>query len=179
MQSGIDIELMYGNGADDFGEAPAKGGSQFFALSSTGKDLNRFAGNITLMHKFSPKLEAILELFYGSQEAGDIQPAPQFIIEDAEWYGSFVALRYQLNPNLHLNTRAEWVKDKVGANVQFSGSPGEVYALTTNLDWQINPYFNIIPELKYDRYDGNGLPLFANKTENSQLLALVNLVFKF
>ena len=179
MQSGIDIELMYGNGADDFGEAPAKGGSQFFALSSTGKNLNRFAGNITLMHQFSPKLEAILELFYGSQEAGDIQPAPQFIIEDAEWYGSFVALRYQLNPNLHLNTRAEWVKDKVGANVQFSGSPGEVYALTTNLDWQINPYFNIIPELKYDRYDGNGLPLFANKTENSQLLALVNLVFKF
>jgi hypothetical protein len=179
MQTGIDIELMYGNGADDFGEAPAKGGSQFFALSSTDKDLNRFAGNITLMHQFSPKLEGILELFYGSQEAGDIQPAPQFIIEDAEWYGSFVALRYQLNPNLHLNTRAEWVKDKVGANVQFAGSPGEVYALTTNLDWQINPYFNIIPELKYDRYDGNGLPLFANKTENSQLLALVNLVFKF
>ena len=179
MQSGIDIEMIYGNGADDFGEAPAKGGSQYFALSSTGKDLNRFVGNITLMHQVTPKLEGILELFYGSQEGGDIKAGPQFIVDDAEWYGAFTALRYQINPQLHANTRLEWVNDKVGANLFFAGSPGKVYSLTANLDWQINPYINIIPELKYDRYDGNGLPLFANKTENSQLLGLVNLVIKF
>ncbi|MDF1689152.1 MAG: outer membrane beta-barrel protein [Cycloclasticus sp.] len=100
-------------------------------------------------------------------------------MEDAQWYGSFIALRYQLQPGLHLNTRAEWVKDKIGANAFFAGSPGEVYSLTANLDWQINPYLNIIPEFKYDQYDGNGLPLFANKTENNQLLGMVNIVFKF
>jgi hypothetical protein len=179
MGSGIDIELMFGNGADDFGEAPAKGGSQFFALSSSGKDLDRFAGNITFMHQFDPKLEGILELYYGSQEGGDIKAGPQFIVKDAEWYGTFVALRYQLQPNLHTNTRIEWVKDKVGANALFAGSPGKVYSFTANLDWQINPYLNIIPELKYDQYAGNGLPLFGNKTEDNQLLGLLNIVFKF
>ncbi|PCH85715.1 MAG: hypothetical protein COB89_01550 [Piscirickettsiaceae bacterium] len=179
MRTGIDLEMIYGNGADDFGEAPAKGGSQFFALSSSGKDLDRFTGNITLMHQFSPRLEAILEFFYGSQEGGDIKAAPQFIVEDAEWYGSFAAFRYQLQPDLHVNTRIEWVKDKVGANALFAGSPGEVYSFTTNLDWQINPYFNIIPEIKYDQYDGNGLPLFGNKTQDNQLLGLLNIVFKF
>ncbi|PHS72972.1 MAG: hypothetical protein COB22_03565 [Cycloclasticus sp.] len=179
MRTGIDLEMIYGNGADDFGEAPAKGGSQFFALSSSGKDLDRFTGNITLMHQFNPRLEAILEFFYGSQEGGDIKAAPQFIVEDAEWYGSFAALRYQLQPDLHVNTRIEWVKDKVGANVLFAGSPGEVYSFTANLDWQINPYLNIIPEIKYDQYDGNGLPLFGNKTQNNQLLGLLNIIFKF
>lgn len=179
MSSGVDIEFMFGNGADDFGEAPAKGGSQFFALSSSGKDLDRFAGNITLMHRFNPKLEGILELYYGSQEGGDIKAGPQFIVKDAEWYGTFAALRYQLQPNLHTNMRIEWVNDKVGANALFAGSPGKVYSFTANLDWQINPYLNIIPEIKYDQYDGNGLPLFGNKTEDNQLLGLVNIVFKF
>lgn len=179
MRTGIDFEMIYGNGADDFGEAPAKGGSQFFTLSSRGKDLDRFAGNITVMHQFTPKLEGVFEVFYGSQEGGDIKAGPQFIVEDAQWYGSFIALRYQLQPGLHLNTRAEWVKDKIGANAFFAGSPGEVYSLTANLDWQITPYLNIIPEFKYDQYDGNGLPLFANKTENNQLLGMVNIVFKF
>jgi hypothetical protein len=68
------------------------------------------------MHQFTPKLEGVFEVFYGSQEGGDIKAGPQFIIEDAQWYGSFIALRYQLQPGLHLNTRAEWVKDKVGVN---------------------------------------------------------------
>lgn len=179
MVSGIDIELMFGNGEDDFSEAPAKGGSQFFALSSSGKKLNRFAGNITLMHQFSPKLESIAEFFYGSQEGGDIPAGSQFITEDAKWYGAFAAFRYQLQPDVFLNTRAEWVNDKKGANVLFTGSPGNTYAFTANIDWQINPYLNIISELKYDIYDGNGLPLFANKTENNQLLGLVNFVVKF
>tara|TARA_R110002074_G_scaffold145034_2_gene293523 strand:+ start:155197 stop:156516 length:1320 start_codon:yes stop_codon:yes gene_type:complete len=179
MLSGIDIEFMFGNGEDDFGEAPAKGGSQFFALSSSGKKLNRFAGNITLMRQFSPKLESIAEFFYGSQEGGDIPAGPQFITEDAKWYGAFAAFRYQLQPDVFLNTRAEWVNDKKGANVLFTGSPGNTYAFTANIDWQINSYLNVISELKYDIYDGNGLPLFANKTENKQLLGLVNFVVKF
>jgi len=179
MRTGMDIELMFGNGEDDFGEAPAKGGSQFFALSSDNKKLERFSGNISLMHQPSPKLETVLELFYGSQQAGDIKAGPQFITEDAEWFGAFVALRYEVQPKLHLNTRIEWVKDKVGANASLAGSPGNTYALTTNLDWQINPYINIIPELRYDIHDGNELPLFANKTQNHQLLGLINTVIKF
>jgi len=179
MRTGVDIELIFGNGEDDFGEAPAKGGSQFFALSSDNKKLERFAGNISLMHQASPKLETVLELFYGSQQAGDIKAGPQFITEDAEWYGAFAALRYKVQPKLHLNTRIEWVKDKIGANALFAGSPGNTYALTTNLDWQINPYINIIPELRYDIHNGSGLPLFANKKENHQLLGLINTVIKF
>lgn len=179
MRSGIDIEFITGNGENDFGEMAAKGGSQFFALSSSGKHLNRFVGNITLLHQFSPKLETVFELYYGSQKAGDLKPAPQFITEDATWYGAFAAFRYQARPELHINSRLEWVNDKQGANVMFTGSPGNTYALTTNLDWQVNRYLNIIPELRYDIYRGKGLPLFANNTENNQLLGLVNFIIKF
>jgi|TARA_R110002111_G_scaffold124747_6_gene189388 hypothetical protein len=179
MTSGIDIELMFGNGEDDFAEAPAKGGSQFFALSSRGKKLDRIAGNITLMHQVSPDLETIIELFYGSQEGGDIPAGPQFITEDVHWYGAFVAMRYQLQPGIFFNGRTEWVNDKKAANALFAGSPGNTYALTANIDWQLNAYLNVITEVKYDIYRGNGLPLFANKTENNQLLGLVNFIIKF
>jgi len=88
-------------------------------------------------------------------------------------------MRYQLQPGIFFNGRTEWVNDKKAANALFAGSPGNTYALTANIDWQLNAYLNVITEVKYDIYRGNGLPLFANKTENNQLLGLVNFIIKF
>ncbi len=132
MRTGFDIEMIFGNGENDFGDGPAKGGSQFFALSSTGEELDRFAGYVTFLHRFNPKLESVIVAYYGFQEAGDLKPAPQFITEKAKWYGLYAAGRYQLRETLFFNSRLEWTKDEQGANVLWTGSKGSTYGLTAN-----------------------------------------------
>jgi len=179
MSTWIDVEGIYGNGADDFGPAPGRGGAPYFVLSSTDEYLSRFSLFLTASHVFNPKFQMALEASYGRQEAGDVAFVPWAVVgEDAKWYGANLGARYTVNPRLALNARVEWFKDEQGAHALWAGNGGEVYAATANLEYQLTPAVRVRVEGRYDTYNGDG-HLFDNYTEDDQLTGLLNLFFLF
>jgi len=198
MKTWIDIETMFGNGANDLANFTGPfglptsgnkgGGSPYLALSTTGEDLDRFVGYLVVSHQFTDNLKLALEATYGYQEGGDAG----FITEDSEWYGVNVAARYKIRNNLHFNTRAEWFADEDGANILWILDPdlnapidaagsnrakGDVYSFTTNLSWDPTPNLNLRPELRYDYFDGTG-KMFSEGRDD-QFLGTLNAVLKF
>ncbi|MFT4564245.1 MAG: hypothetical protein ACI9BW_004008 [Gammaproteobacteria bacterium] len=194
MRTWIDIETIFGNGEDDFGDSeiingvayPRGGGSQFLALSSSNAYLERFVGYLTATHTASERLILVFESVYGYQQGGDLRPLPFAITRDSAFYGANGGFRYRLVENVHLGARFEWFTDENAANVLWSGvgaTGGDVYALTASLSWQPSKHLLIRPELKYDVYDGKG-HLFAAGSNglaqhDAQLLGVLNFEFRF
>ncbi len=194
MRTWIDIETIYGNGEDDFGDAttidgvtyPLGGGSQYLALSSTNEYLDRFVGYFIATHSASERLILLFESMYGYQEGGDLAPLPFAITRDSAFYGANAGFRYRLFEGVHVGARFEWFTDENAANVLWGGvgaTGGDVYALTASASWEPVPQLLIRPELKYDVYDGGG-HLFAAganglAAHNAQLLGLLNFHFRF
>ena len=178
MKTWVDFEAIYGNGADDFGPAPGRGGSPYFALSSTGKYLGRLSTFLTVSHVFTPKFQMTMEASYGQQQGGDLKFVPFAITELARWYGVNVSARYGLTDKLFLNGRAEWFRDEKGAHALWNGVRGDVYAATANLEWQLSPAVRLRTEGRYDRHVGPG-ELFDNFTKDHQLTGLLDLFFLF
>lgn len=178
MRTWIDIEAIYGNGANDFGPGPGRGGSPYFALSSTGKYLGRLSSFLTVSHAFNPKFQMALEASYGQQEAGDVAFVPWAITRKARWYGANVAARYVLTDRVSLNSRAEWFTDETGAHALWAGVGGDVYAATGNVEYQITPAIRLRAEARYDIHDGPGR-LFDNFTKDQQLTGLLNAFILF
>lgn len=170
----LDFEFVYGDGEEDnFG--PAAGGSPYIAISTTDENLDRFHASFTATHQATAKLQLAFEGLYGFQEGGDAAPVPIAITEDSEWYGVNIGGRYKLADDLHLAGRAEWFRDEKAANVLWSSvgaTGGDVYSLTANLDWQVNPFMRVRPEVRYDTYTGDGTGLFGDGTEDDQFIAL-------
>ncbi|WP_325894264.1 outer membrane beta-barrel protein [Grimontia sp. NTOU-MAR1] len=177
----LDFEFIYGDGEGDaFGAA--KGGSPYIAVSSTDEKLDRFHSSTTLIQTVNPDLQLAAEFVYGFQEGGDVAAAPVFITKDSDWMGLNLGARYKLDDNLFFGARAEWFDDENAANVLWSSvgaTGGDVYSVTTNLDWSVNQHFKIRPELRYDTYKGNGAGLFAGGTSDDQFIALLNAVAYF
>jgi hypothetical protein len=129
MRTWLDIETIYGNGEDDFGDVRVKngvgrargGGSQFLALSSTDEYLDRFVGFVTLNHALTERLDLVAEGVYGFQEGGDLAPLPFAITRDASFYGANVGFRYRLAPGLYTGARLEAFADEEAASVLWSG----------------------------------------------------------
>ena len=190
----LDVEFMYANGEDDFGDVtrvddtlrPLGGGTQYLALSSTDEVLDRFIGYVTLVHAFDQRTRIALEAVYGHQEAGDRAPLPFTITRHSPFYGVNVAIRRQLHERVHVGLRAEWFADDHAASILWSGvgaTGGDVYALTASLAWEPSPHVLLRPELKFDVYAGGG-HLFATARdgrarEDAQLLGVVNLELRF
>lgn len=194
MQTWFDVEMIYGNGEDDFGDSkvidgiayPRGGGSQYLALSSRDAYLDRFVGYLTATHTATSRLLLLFESVYGYQEGGDLRPLPFAITRDSAFYGANVGLRFQFLDHVHLGGRFEWFTDENAASVLWSGmgaTGGDVYAVTASLGWEPIPHLLIRPELKYDVYEGDG-HLFATGTNglaqrDTQLLVVLNLEFRF
>lgn len=194
MRTWLDVEMIYGNGEDDFGDSkvvngvtrPLGGGSQYLALSSTDAYLDRFVGYFTGSHSATERLTLVFESVYGYQEGGDLSPTPFAITRNSEFYGANGGFRYRLSDHVHIGARAEWFRDEHAANVLWSGvgaTGGEVYALTASLGWEPIPYLLVRPELKFDIYDGGG-HLFAAgasglASRDTQLLGVINFEFRF
>lgn len=194
MATWIDVETIYGNGEDDFGDSkiingiarPLGGGSQFLALSSDNAYLDRFVGYLTATHTMNERLILLFESMYGYQEGGDLRPLPFAITADSAFYGANAGFRYKLRERLHGGLRFEWFTDENAANVLWSGvgaTGGDVYAFTASLGFEPTPQLLIRPELKYDIYDGGG-HLFAAGTNglaahDAQLLAVLNFEIRF
>jgi len=194
MRTWLDVETIYGNGEDDFGDTtvidgityPLGGGSQYLALSSHNAYLDRFVGYLTATHTASDRLIVMLESIYGYQEGGDLQPTSFAIVRDSAFYGANVGFSYQWFERVAASARIEWFKDENAANVLWGGvgaTGGDVFALTAGLAWQPLPHFRIRPELKFDVYDGGG-HLFAAGSDglarrDSQLLGVIAFEFNF
>jgi hypothetical protein len=204
-KTAIDLEGIYGNGADDFGDAalvdgiarPLGGGSPYLALSSSGADLDRVALYLVLSHQFSKRLQAAVEATYGHQQGGDIGfiplgAIPPFVItENSAWYGLNAAIRLMLRPELHFNLRGEWLRDENGAHVLWGSvgaGGGDVYAITAGLSWDVWKSLSLRPEVRYDVYDGAGhlfapipgtLPGSSLAARDDQMIAVLNAVKKF
>jgi hypothetical protein len=194
MRTWLDIETIYGNGEDDFGDSkvidgtafPLGGGSQYLALSSSDAYLDRFVGYFTATHAANSRLLLLFESVYGYQQGGDLSPLPFAITRDSAFYGANAGFRYRLFDRVHVGTRLEWFTDENAANVLWGGvgaTGGDVYALTMSLGWEPTPHLLIRPELKYDVYDGDG-HLFAAGANglarrDTQLLGVLNLEFRF
>lgn len=194
MQTWVDLEILYGNGEDDFGDVtvrdglalPRGGGTQFLALSTTSEYLDRVFGFLSVLHHFSASAGLALETVYGFQEGGDIAPLPFAITQDSAMYGANLAFRYRLAADLHSAIRIEWLRDENAANFLWGvvgAGGGDVYALSANVAWEISPHLLIRPELKYDVYSGDG-HLFAVGSnglarEDDQLLGVLNFEFRF
>jgi len=194
MRTWFDVETVYGNGEDDFGDVhvengianPRGGGSQFLALSSTDEYLDRVVTSLTLTHSVDERLSLVFEGIYGFQEGGDLAPLPFAITEDSTFYGVNGGFRYQLLPRLYAGARFEAFVDEEAANVLWGGvgaGGGTVYATTLNVTWEALPWVIVRPELKYDAYDGSG-HLFAPDRNgiaqhNTQLLGVLNFELRF
>lgn len=178
MRTWVDLEAMYGNGENDFGPAPGRGGSPYFALSSTGDFLGRLSTFLTVSHAFHPKFQMALEASYGSQQAGDVKFMPLAITSTARWYGANLGARYSLSPKLALNGRAEWFRDEQGAHALWGGNGGSVYAATGNAELQLTPAVRLRGEARYDTFEGPGR-LFDRFRKRDQLTGLANLFILF
>jgi hypothetical protein len=94
MQTWVDLEIIYGNGEDDFGDVtvrngiayPRGGGTQFLALSANSDHLDRFVGFFSVLHNLSPAASLALESVYAFQEGGDLAPLPFAITRDSSIY---------------------------------------------------------------------------------------------
>ena len=194
MRTWLDIETVYGNGEDDFGDVhvengiahPRGGGSQFLALSATDEYLDRIVTYITLAHTVDERLNLIFEGIHGFQEGGDLAPLPFAITENSSFYGVNGGFRYRLVPGLYAGARLEAFVDEEAANVLWSGvgaGGGAVYAGTINLTWEASPRVIVRPELKYDAYDGSGHLFAPDRTgiaqHNTQLLGVLNFELRF
>jgi hypothetical protein len=94
LETWIDLEAIYGNGEDDFGPAPGRGGSPYFVLSSTGEYLGRLSAFLIVYQAFTPKFSMALETSYGRQEGGDMKFTSFAITENAQWYGANIGARF-------------------------------------------------------------------------------------
>jgi hypothetical protein len=178
MKTWVDLEAIYGNGNDDFGPAPGRGGSPYFALSSTGKYLGRLSSYLVITQQISKRLSVALEGTYGQQMPGDVKFVPFAITEKAKWYGANLGARYALSKTVFLNARGEWFDDVKGAQALWNGARGDVYAETANIEWQMTPAIRLRGEVRHDDHTGAG-DLFANNTANHQTVGLADIFFLF
>ena len=194
MRTWIDIESVWGNGEDDFGDVytkngiafPRGGGSQFLALSSDNEFLDRVLIYLVGNHALTKQLDLVFEGVYGYQEGGDLAPLPFAITTDSSMYGLNGGFRYRFLERWSIGARVEWFKDENAANVLWSGvgaGGGEVWATTLSLGYSPVPHLLIRPELKFDTYDGKGNLFAPNRNgiaqEDDQLLGVMNLEFRF
>ncbi len=106
--------------------------------------------------------------------------------QDAEWYGINQYLYYTLNDCWRFGARLEWFRDDDGFRVTGSrtGNPfggglaGNYYAATLGANWI--PSLNVIvrPEVRWDWFDGNGLP-YDDGTSDDQFTAAVDVILRF
>ncbi|WP_165886668.1 outer membrane beta-barrel protein [Sphingomonas sp. PP-F2F-A104-K0414] len=178
MNTWIDLEGIYGNGDEDFGPGPGRGGSPYFASSSTGKYLGRLSTYLVVTQTLSTKLSVAFEGTYGQQMPGDVKFVPFAITEKAKWYGANVSARYALAPTVFLNARGEWFNDEKGAHALWNTARGDVFGATANVEWQLSPDVRVRGEVRYDDHTGAGR-LFDNNTKNQQAVGLANIFFLF
>jgi hypothetical protein len=155
----IDIENIVGNEQSEDGVSDQT--RPFNAISSSGDKLLRNFHSLTLTQRLSPTRRVAFNAIYGHQEGGDVvadanNPPGFLIVEDSAWYGANVSYYDRFLPDTQFAIRAEWLRDDKGAHALLPA--GDYHGLTANLSWWALPKLRVRPELRYDWYQGDGLP---------------------
>ncbi len=106
---------------------------------------------------------------------------------DAEWYGLNQYMFYTINDCWKWGTRFEWFRDDDGIRVSgvradnpIAGASfvGNFYEVTTGLNWTPTNNLTVRPELRWDWFDGTGLP-YDDGTKDNQFLATFDAILLF
>jgi hypothetical protein len=105
---------------------------------------------------------------------------------DAEWYGLNQYLIYTINDCWRAGLRFEWFRDDDGTRVAGvrNNNPatgpfdGSFYETSLGLNWTPSSNLTIRPELRWDWFNGNGLP-YDQGTEDRQFTAAFDAVLIF
>jgi hypothetical protein len=106
--------------------------------------------------------------------------------QSAEWYGIDQYLYYELNCNLKVGGRFEWFRDDDGVRVGLNrpSNPnkppfvGNFYSLTLGANWTPMPNLMIRPEVRYDWFDGTGVP-YDDGNKDSQFTLGMDAILRF
>lgn len=179
MATWIDVESYHGDEAAR-GNLSDNPGS--LRVKST-TDAWRHHYNIDISHKLDDTKTLRVGGIYGTQEAGNISTDPNavaghLITKDSAWYGVLAELRYQASPKTTYNFRAEWMADPDAA--KFNTQAGEFYGLTANVNYKVNEFLQLRPEIRYDQFQSevSGVKYFADG-QNDQIAASLDAIFTF
>jgi hypothetical protein len=141
--------------------------------------------SVVFSHKFGcDRWQYIFQHDAGWQEDGVVTLDPLAPVQDAEWYGINQYLIYQLNCCWSTGLRAEWFRDDDGTRVTGLGDgnaiqglffEGHFYEVAWGVNWKPNDNVVVRPELRYDWFDGAGLPYDAN-TSDEQFMAAIDMI---
>lgn len=155
----VDFENIVGNEQSEDGITDQT--RPFNAVSSSGDKLLRNFHSLTVTRRMDERRRWALNAIYGHQEGGDVvadsnNPPGFLITEDSAWYGANFSYYDRFAPNLQYAVRGEWLRDDKGAHALLPA--GDYHGITANLSWWALPTIRIRPELRYDWYEGSGLP---------------------
>jgi hypothetical protein len=155
----VDFENIVGNEQSEDGITDQT--RPFNAVSSSGEKLLRNFHSLTVTQRLDERRRWALNAIYGHQEGGDVaadknNPPGFLITEDSAWYGANFNYYDRFAPNLQYAVRAEWLRDDKGAHALLPA--GDYHGITANLSWWALPTVRIRPEVRYDWYEGDGLP---------------------
>jgi len=106
---------------------------------------------------------------------------------DAEWYGLHKMVFYTINDCWKWGARAEWFRDDDGARVTgvradnpVAGASfvGDFYEISTGLNWTPTANLVVRPEIRWDWFEGTGLP-FDDGGNDHQFLAAFDAILHF
>jgi hypothetical protein len=154
---------------------PAENLSLAFAVSATedgpgiGTTIYSIVGTLDL----TDRLTYVIQHDYG-QSTGLPNMA-----RTVEWYGVNQYCLYDINDTWAAGARFEWFRDDDGARVAGLGNgnlaagpfAGDFYELTFGLNWKPHPNIIVRPEVRWDWFDGTGLPYDAGDRDDQFLWA--------
>ncbi len=141
-----------------------------------------------LTYNLNKKWQSVTQLDAGWQQNFDLQG------DQADFWSFTQYLFYTINDCWKAGLRYDMFVDdqatKLGG-LRFGGLPGgnplplpsgnagTVQAITAGLNWTPNPNFRLRPELRWDWFGGSGLPLFDDRTKNSQFTVACDGIIQF
>ena len=141
---------------------------------------NRTRYSLIIGSNLTCRLQYVFHHWYGVQDDYLAAGNP------AEWFGIDQYLYYDLTHNIRLGGRFEWFRDEDGVRLGLSrpDNPnkgpyvGDMYSLSLGVNWK--PYCNLTfrPEVRYDWFDGTGLP-FNDGTDSQQFLVGMDAIWQF
>lgn len=130
--------------AGDFGNGIARGG-----FASNSGDI--YMNSLALEHTFTDSLSSVLAHDFGTNTG--------LGAENHQWYSFVHYSTYSLNNQLSVGSRQEFFRDEDGLRVGVNGAgTGNYYEITLGLNWKPQANITIRPEVRWDWFDGQGLP---------------------
>lgn len=141
---------------------------------------NRTRYSVILAQNLGERAQYVAHQWLGSQD--------QFFANgsSAAWYGLDQYLFYTLRDRLKAGVRLEWFKDQDGVRLGLNrptnpNKPpyiGDMYSLSTGLNWQSTRSLTIRPEVRYDWFTGSGNP-FNDNASKSQFVGGLDATWLF